>query len=229
MMLAFQFAQPRALADERALAKEQASRNAMQDALDEPDEVARANPEEVEEIIVKGRQYRERPNVSSMFDVRDAHAKGGLLYRQQRYAEAFPYLMNAAKRGFKVSQARVGFIYQQGLGGVSRNPAAAIGWIGVAATRKASPEIVRYYREMRRQVPSEKGPQIDQIVARYVAEYGPDATGIRCDNTRAAGSHISTLKCEHEQEYDSRNVFDRAAIFGASNLDLNPLATDPGL
>jgi hypothetical protein len=185
--------------------------------------MARADPEDVEEIVVKGRQYRARPNISSMFDIRDDHAKGGLLYRQKRYAEAFPYLMNAAKRGFKISQARVGFIYQQGLGGVPRNGAAAIGWIGVAASRKTSPEIVNYYRRMRDKVPPVKVDQIDQIVARFVAQYGPDATGIRCDNTRMAGSHISTLKCDHEEEYESRDVLDRADLFGISNLDINPL------
>jgi TPR repeat protein len=191
------------------------------------DQGARADPTDIEEIVVKGRRFRERPDALSMFDVRDDHAKGGMLYRQRRYAEAFPYLMNAAKRGFKVSQARVGFIYQQGLGGVPRNGAAAIGWIGVAASRKASPEIINYYRGMRENVPPTREAEIDEIVTRYVSQYGPAATGVRCDNTRVAGSHISTLRCDHEAEYDSRDILDTQTIFGVSTFDTNPLLLGP--
>ena len=191
--------------------------------LDPGEASATQEQDAMPEIMVEGRRFRHQPDPVSMARVRDDHALGSRLYRQKRYAEAFPYLMNAAKRGFKVSQARVGFIYQQGLGGVPRNGAAAVGWMGVAATRQTSPEIANYYARMRTQVPEAREAEIDEIVARYVTDYGPEATGVRCDNERIAGSHLSTLRCDHEDEYNFRNGLDTGAIFDATNVDTNPL------
>jgi hypothetical protein len=217
---------PAAAASERAAAASKehqkkaaptSGRAATASAIDQ------ADAEVVEEIVVKGRQFRVRPNEDTMIRTRDAHARGSWFYRKRLFREAFPYLMTAAKRGFKISQARVGFIYQQGLGGVPVNGGAAIGWLGVAASGKTSPEIANYYKDMRAKVPDAKEAEIDRIVARYIAEYGSEATGIHCDNTRMAGSHISTLKCDHEDEYEGRDVLDRDAIFGITNGIPNPL------
>lgn len=167
-----------------------------------------------------------------MAGIRDVHTKGGELYRRRHYKEAFPYLLFAAREGFKVSQARLSFIYQQGLGGVTRDGESAIGWLGVAASRKSSPEISNYYAAQRELVPEDLVPHIDEIVDSYIAEYGSDATNIYCDNTRPAASHISTLKCDHQLEFEYRDILHRDEIrklTGEGNGFGNALGNGSGL
>ena len=131
-----------------------------------------------------------------MNEVYNANGKGGWLYRNGQYKEAFPYLLTAAESGFKLAQARVSFIYQRGLGEVPRDADAAIGWLGAAAAPTTTPEIRNYYLRVLDQFPPAYRPRIDEIVAEYRQKYGTEATRVDCENTRTAGTHVSRLKCD---------------------------------
>ena len=83
---------------------------------------------EPEEVVVTGSRLEPGSVVpyEDMQHVHDSRAKGACLYKRGRYDEAFPYLQAAAKRGFKLAQARVGFLHQKGLG-TRRDPNARRG------------------------------------------------------------------------------------------------------
>jgi hypothetical protein len=157
-----------------------------------------------EEMVVVG-ERRTQPYVLmdpvTLSRTRNDAGKGARLYRQKRYREAYPYLLSAAQAGFKMSQARVSYIYQKGLGGVDRNGVAAIGWLGVAASGVTSPEIRNYYKAAMNNVPDDRLETVEKIVAAYTAEFGSDKTGITCANERQAGTHISRMKCDHKDEW----------------------------
>ena len=166
-----------------------------------------------EEIIVEA--TRQKPDEPiTMERLRNANGRGAQLYSRGAYEDAFPYLLTAAQSGFKVAQARVSFLYQQGLG-VERNAQAAIGWIGVAASSTTHPSIRDRYDELLERIPDDLMPQVEAIVAVYVSRYGAEATGVRCDTDRMAHSHISRLKCDFKGEFSLRNVVDREDIDSA--------------
>ena len=145
--------------------------------------------------------------------IRDSNGRGAQLYRRGQFAEALPFLLTAARQGFKLAQARVGFIYRQGLGGVERDGEAAIGWLGVAATRTSNPEIIDYFKNLVASIPPAYHPEIDRIVAEYKEKYGSEEVGLHCSNTRRAGTHISRLKCDFENEWD-RDAIDMDGLDG---------------
>ena len=168
---------------------------------------------DVEEVVVT--EQRLEPgnlNPISIQRLRDANGKGARLYRHGRYGKAFPHLLAAAKSGFKLAQARVGYIYQEGLGGIQRDAFAAIGWMGVAATHETTPEILAHFKAMMQVVPDQFKPKAEAIVADYRVRYGSEAAGIHCEKQRAAGTHISRLKCVFDNEFDFRDGIDSALI-----------------
>lgn len=159
-----------------------------------------------DEIIVTGEPVRITPAMT-ILDIYDAHNRGGYYYRLRMYERAYPYLKEAAKSGFKESQARLGFIYQQGLGGVERNWIEAVGWLGVAASKTSRPEIINYWKRLYKRIPEERHEMIDHIVEVYTKKYGSEATGVICDMNRPAGSHIKKMRCYFEDEIEYRDPF----------------------
>ena len=81
-----------------------------------------------------------------------------------------------------------------------------MGWLGVAASPVTDVEILKYHRRFMARIPETLKPQVDSIVEGYVAKYGNDVNGINCDRTRVAGTHISRLKCDFEEETDWSGV-----------------------
>ena len=133
----------------------------------------------MEEVIVSG--VRDKIlNPLTIQSFHHVHEMGEHLYRTGQYTKAFPYLLASAKSGFKMSQARVAFIYQQGLGNIPRNGEAAIGWLGVAAAHPTDPQILNRYKDMMRKIPPSLKTEVSEIVAEYRYKYGPDATGNKC-------------------------------------------------
>ncbi|HJN48877.1 MAG: hypothetical protein QGI68_06065 [Pseudomonadales bacterium] len=180
------------------------------DAVDAP-RVTRDRNEVIDEIVTEGVRPNIRIDPVQMGRIRNDNGRGARLYRQRRYAEAFPYLLAAAERGFKLAQARVSYLYQLGLG-VERDSDAAVGWLGVAASRITSPEIRTYYKNFINHIPRERMPEVNAIVQDYTARYGSNAVGLFCSNTRWAGTHISRLKCDFKDEYNFRDVLDDESI-----------------
>lgn len=159
----------------------------------------------MDEIVVTGQQP-EFPNLQTFADRHLVHNRGEFYYRTRQYKKAFPYLLASAKQGFKMAQARLGFIYQQGLGEVPRDAWRAMGWLGVAASEDTDPQIRNYYRKQLRKIPEELLPAVEAVVAAYVERYGPDATGMDCIMSRPAGSHIARMACNFKAEFALQDV-----------------------
>lgn len=161
--------------------------------------------EVMEEVIVRDRPL-EFPNLQTFAERHLAHSRGEYFYRTRQYKKAFPYLLASARQGFKMAQARLGFIYQQGLGEVQRDGWRAVGWLGVAAHGDTDPSIRNYYRKILRKIPEELMPAVDAVVADFVKRYGPDATGMECIMSRPAGSHIAKMHCNFKLEFALQDV-----------------------
>ena len=136
-----------------------------------------------------------------MLDTHLSNERGRQLYLQHRYDEAAPHLLAAAKRGFKMAQARLGEILVLGLGGIDQDIAAGMGWMGVAASGTTMPSIRSRLNELRSHVPSELHPRLEGIIAAYTAQYGSDATGVNCRRDKQAGTHLTKIRCNFVEEW----------------------------
>ncbi|MXY53652.1 MAG: hypothetical protein F4Y86_14160 [Gammaproteobacteria bacterium] len=133
-------------------------------------------------------------------DTHRANERGRQLYLQHRYGEAVPYLRAAAKRGFKMAQARLGEILVLGLDDIDQNVGDGMGWLGVAASGTTMPSIRNRFNELHSHVPAQLHPKLASIVDAYVRAYGADATGVDCRRGKMAGTHISKIRCGFEDE-----------------------------
>ena len=175
------------------------------EVLDEPTRTVAAptGEEHIEEVIVTAPPvdpFRVQ-SLETISQIYNSLERGGRLYKQHRFSEALPFLLAGARRGFKYAQARVGFIYQQGLDGVPQNPHAAVGWLGVAASSPTHPEIRNYFNRTWNRIPAEYHPSFQEIVDTYVERYGNRPNRVGCDLSHTAGSHIRSLTCRFEDEY----------------------------
>ena len=139
------------------------------------------------------------PQFEYLLETYKARSKGSLLYRRGKFAESFPYLLVAAKRGFRLAQARVGFLFQQGIG-TPRNAEAAIAWLALAATPDTLPEIMNYFRTQWAKIPPEYIPQLEQVIDEYREQYGNRENRVVCDMSRKAGTHFKKLTCRFMDE-----------------------------
>ena len=142
----------------------------------------------VEEMVVTAPILRtpgpdpgEMPSGEFISQVYDAANRGSQLYREKRYKEALPYLVVAAKRGFKWAQASAADIHLHGKGGVPVDLEAGIGWLGVAAQQKTTNSIRQFFEESKELMPERyTDAAIDAIVSDYRAEYGNRAHRVAC-------------------------------------------------
>ena len=158
---------------------------------------------EVEEVVVTGEPMErgKPPEFEFLMHVYDNRRDGARLYKEGRYEEAFPLLLHAAKRGFKVAQARVSYLYERGLG-TPRDPIAAIGFLGTAAKPPTHPEILNRFKDVWRRVPPEHENRLHEIIDRYDAQYGNRANRVVCDMNHRTGTYIRTLRCNFMDECD---------------------------
>lgn len=157
-----------------------------------------------------------------MLDTHLSNERGRQLYLQHRYAEAVPHLLAAAKRGFKMSQARLGEIYVLGLDGVPQDIAAGMGWLGVAASGTTMPSIRGRFSELRSNVPPAFQPRLDEVVAAFTAKYGTEATDVTCTRDKLLGTHATKLYCYFGDEWkyvkyfgDDADALEALESFGA--------------
>ena len=125
-------------------------------------------------------------------------AEGKRLFSQKQIKEALPYLLNAAEHGFKDSQARVGYIYIEGLGDVERDAEQGVGWLGVASTGRTSPAIRNYFNDIWKRIPEHYVPYFEEVVEEYRVKYGEQATGVVCELHRPVRSFVKELGCFFE-------------------------------
>ena len=167
----------------------------------------------VEEVIVTA--ARPDPGIvlpiEYMQQTYEARGKGSCLYQRGNYEEAFPYLLAAAKRGFKFAQARVGYLYQQGIG-VTQDPYAAVGWFAVAAEGRTHPEIRTYFKDVWQRIPEEYLAQFEAVAEEYRTMYGAKAHRVACDLDRAMGSYQPRLTCRFADEAVYNDYSDLIAL-----------------
>ena len=127
-------------------------------------------------------------------------ARGKRLFAKRKVDQAFPYLLDAAQRGFKDSQVRVGYVYLRGLGEVERDSEQAIGWLGVASNGRTSPSIRNYFNDIWKRIPDRHVPYFQEVVEEYRSKYGRRATGVVCEMKRPLDSHVKQLGCFFEED-----------------------------
>ena len=163
---------------------------------------ASPEPQADEEMIVTGRAPAKNrvPPMEYLMQVYDARRQGAHLYKRGRYAEAFPYLLVAAKRGFKFAQARVGFLYQQGLG-TPQNAEAAIAWLGVASRGNTMPEIRNHFNDLWAKIPEQYRPRLEAVIDVYESKFGTRANRVACDTSHKSGTFVKHLSCRFMDEH----------------------------
>ncbi|MYD97568.1 MAG: sel1 repeat family protein [Gammaproteobacteria bacterium] len=168
-----------------------------------------------EELIVSGAPVDPfKPhNFEYMQRTYDVRGQGSCLYRKGQYAESFPYLLAAAKRGFKFAQARLSFLYERGLG-TERNTEAALGWLSVAASGTSHPAIRNRHRDMWRRIPDEHLPHFERVAEDYRAKYSAPQHRVSCDLSPQTYTHIHALTCRFIDD----------AIFLDAEYYTNPVA-----
>ncbi len=162
-----------------------------------------ALPEADEEVIVTADPDDGTAEAIAMMmlDTHLSNERGRQLYLQHRYDEAAPHLLAAAKRGFKMAQARLGEILVLGLGDIEQDIAAGMGWMGVAASGITMPSIRSRLNELRSHVPPELHPRLESIIAAYTAQYGSEATGVNCLRGKQVGTHLTKIRCNFADEW----------------------------
>ena len=139
------------------------------------------------------------PSGQFISQVYDAYSHGATLYQDKRYKEALPFLLAAAKRGFKWAQASAADIYLHGRGGVPVDLEAGIGWLGVAAEARTAHSIVEFYDESRALLPTRYTPEaVEEIVATYRAEYANSLHRVACRSAAFDPSfsiRIKSVRC----------------------------------
>ena len=170
--------------------------------VDSKPERVRASPDDVEEVVVTAEapEPGKVPRMEYLLAVYDARRTGADLYRRGKYAEAFPYLLAAAKRGFKFAQARVGFLYQQGIG-TPQDPEAAIGWLGIAARGETMPEMRNHFNALWDKIPDVYRPHLEEVIDSYEAKYGSRVNRVACDASHKAGTFTRRLTCRFMDEH----------------------------
>ena len=155
--------------------------------------------EAVEEVVVTGGRVEDL-SLDERREIYEQLSRGRRFYSQSDYKRAFPLLLNTATYGFKEAQARVGYIYLRGLGEVARNNTAAVGWLGVAASGNSAPAIRNYFNDIWRQIPERHVPHFEEVVEKYEAQYGEQATDVTCELRRPVGSHVKRLACFFDKD-----------------------------
>ena len=181
----------------------------------------------MEEMVVT--EVREQiENAFSYDDFHKVKDRGEYYYRIGRYKDAFPYLLASAKRGFKIAQAQVGYIYLTGQDVVKPSKATALAWLGVAASPRSDPEIKNFYKRLLKSVPERLHTTVEELVQKFIDTYGPKATGMSCIHVRRAGTHVSNLKCNFEGEFEGRDALFQDWLSTGFDATVSPYTTGPG-
>ena len=188
------------------------------DQFDVPSELIR-QVDGMEEIVVSGERD---DSVESRRRVYLDHRRGMYLYSKGRYDEAFPFLLTAAKHGYKDSQARLAHLYLHGLGGVRRSDTSGIAWMGVAAHGETTPIIQRRYDELMAAVPTRHMDSLKRLVEQYVEKYGNFDQNVKCEVGKHASTLISKYRCYFEYEFAVLSAFEIADMQDYYSDDIIP-------
>lgn len=153
---------------------------------------------DMEEVIVRAEREGSTESDRQAFL---AHRKAMILYARGDYEAALPYLIAAARNGYKDSQARLAHLYLHGLGGLRRSDKSGIGWMGAAAYGETTPIIQRRFDELMAAVPHRHMETIKAVVEAYVEKYGQYEQNVVCEVAAHASSRIAKNRCYFDYEF----------------------------
>lgn len=151
----------------------------------------------MDEVVVVGNIFDHIPIDPAEFSADDVRkmrgqrANANELYRDGYYDEAYPILLNLAKRGFKDSQSRLAYILFNGTDNVEKSNLRALGWLSAAAHGQTDPMFRVLFRRYMRQIPDDLRPTVDAVVDGYRNAY---ASSKYVDCTRNHFSHSGIVK-----------------------------------
>jgi hypothetical protein len=70
----------------------------------------------------------------------------------------------------------------------------------VAAEETTMPAIRNYWRAMMRQVPPDKMGDVERVAAGYIAAYGKEAQGMKCQMRNTVGTHFRAFECRLDDD-----------------------------
>ena len=173
--------------------------------------IAYAAEGDVEEMVVTAPiitapapEFGQMPSGAFISQIYEAVSRGAELYRQKRYKEALPFLVIAAKRGFKWAQASAADIYLHGRGGVPVDLEAGIGWLGVAAQPRTANSIISFFNDSVALLPERYTDEaVNQIVSSYRTQYGNLQHRVACRNQPSDPTwslRVKNLRCHFIDE-----------------------------
>ena len=123
-------------------------------------------------------------------------------FDSKNYDKALPYLLASAKRGFKSAQMYLGIVYFNGWGGLERNTELGVGWLGVAASTRSESSMKETFQRAMKSIPKNLRDRVQSIVDSLTNQYGIEATGVECKNTRIQGTRERWFKCSIKEEFE---------------------------
>lgn len=147
-------------------------------------------------------EHPDRFSVEDIYYMRAIRAEANNLYGEGNYADAYPLLLELARRGFKDSQSRLAYILFNGTEGVPKSNYRALGWLSAAANGRTEPIFRVLFNRYLREVPDENRDTVDAVIAGYQEEFGfPEhvkcSTNHRFNHSR---SRVKKTYCEFKLE-----------------------------
>ena len=161
---------------------------------------------EMEEVVVIGRMFDQFPMDPAEFSFKDITIMRGIrmtaneLYRDGKYEEAYPLLLDLAKRGFKDAQSRLAYILFNGTGDVEKSNLRALGWLGTAAYGESEPLFRVLFNRYMAEVPESVRPTVDAVLAGYREQYDSSAYIDCTTNHRFNQGVVKRTYCQFDLE-----------------------------
>ena len=158
------------------------------------------------EVRVIGRMFDQFPMNPAEFTyaditkMRGIRASANQLYREEKYDEAYPLLLDLAKRGFKDSQSRLAYILFTGTDNVEKSNLRALGWLGTAAYGQSEPIFRVLFKKFMKEVPESVRPIVDEVLVGYREQYDSSAYMDCTTNHRYQSGVVKRTYCQFDLE-----------------------------
>ena len=160
----------------------------------------------MEEVNVIGRMFDQFPMDPGEFSFNDLLGMRGIrmsanqLYRDGLYDEAYPLLLDLAKRGFKDAQSRLAYILFNGTENIERSNLRALGWLGTAAFGESEPKFRVLFKRYMAEVPASVRATVDRVLAGYREQYDSSAHVDCTTNHRFKPGIVKRTYCQFDLE-----------------------------
>lgn len=199
--------------------------------FDDPIFETSSSNDHMEEVVVIGRMFDQFPMDPAEFSFYDTagmrriQEEAHQLYRDGRYDEAYPLLLDLAKRGFKESQSRLAYILFTGTEKVDKSNLRALGWLGTAAYGESHPRFRVLFKKYMREVPIGVRPTVDEVLAGYRKEFDSSAHLNCTTNHRFAAGRVKRTYCQFdiESKVEACQGFDCSSLRTNTDLTLQSM------